>query len=118
VKGQDLDDTVIYKIDIPANRYDLLCIEGIARALRIFQGLEAAPTYAIVEPKERLVMNVKASTKEVRPFVVCAVLRGMKFDDKVYKSFIDLQDKLHQVSCDCFVYLRPKPLHPTCQHNE
>jgi len=99
VKGQDLDDTVIYKIDIPANRYDLLCIEGIARALRIFQGLEAAPTYAIVEPKERLIMNVKASTKEVRPFVVCAVLRGMKFDDKVYKSFIDLQDKLHQNIC-------------------
>ncbi len=40
-KGADLDDTVIYKIEIPANRYDLLCIEGIARALRIFKGLQA-----------------------------------------------------------------------------
>lgn len=29
---------VIYKIDIPANRYDLLCLEGLARALRIFLG--------------------------------------------------------------------------------
>lgn len=34
---------------------------------------------------------VHASTKAVRPFAVAAVLRGMKFDDKVYKSFIDLQ---------------------------
>ena len=29
-------DKVIYKIDVPANRYDLLCIEGIARSLSIF----------------------------------------------------------------------------------
>lgn len=95
----DLDDTVIYKIDIPANRYDLLCIEGIARSLRIFKGLEPAPVYTLVEPAQRQVMHVKASTKEVRPFVVCAVLRGMAFTDKVYKSFIDLQDKLHQNIC-------------------
>lgn len=39
-KGAELDDKVIYKIEIPANRYDLLCIEGIARALRIFKGLQ------------------------------------------------------------------------------
>jgi phenylalanyl-tRNA synthetase beta chain len=98
-KSEDLDDTVIYKIDIPANRYDLLCIEGIARSLRIFKGLQPAPSYRLVEPKKRLTMNVKPSTIEIRPFVVCAVLRGMKFDDKIYKSFIDLQDKLHQNIC-------------------
>lgn len=34
---------VIYKIDVPANRYDILCIEGLARALRIFLELEEAP---------------------------------------------------------------------------
>ena len=27
---------VLFKIDIPANRYDMLCLEGIARALNIF----------------------------------------------------------------------------------
>ena len=34
---------VVYVIAIPANRYDLLCIEGFARAIRVFLGLEAAP---------------------------------------------------------------------------
>lgn len=34
---------VIYKIDVPANRYDILCLEGLARALRIFLELEEAP---------------------------------------------------------------------------
>jgi phenylalanyl-tRNA synthetase beta chain len=27
----------LYKIEIPANRYDLLCVEGLARSLLIFQ---------------------------------------------------------------------------------
>ena len=35
----------------------------------------------------------------MRPYVVCAVLRGIKFDKKRYKSFIDLQEKLHQNIC-------------------
>ena len=34
VKG--LSEEILYKIDIPANRYDMLCLEGISRALNIF----------------------------------------------------------------------------------
>ena len=37
------DDKVIFRIEVPANRYDLLCTEGIATALRVFLGLEPAP---------------------------------------------------------------------------
>ncbi len=38
---------------------------------------------------QRLV--VKPETALVRPFVVAAVLRGVKFDAERYNSFIDLQ---------------------------
>jgi phenylalanyl-tRNA synthetase beta chain len=31
-------EEVIYRIDIPANRYDLLCLEGLTLGIRIFQG--------------------------------------------------------------------------------
>lgn len=31
-------EEVIYKIDIPANRYDLLCLEGLVQGLRVFLG--------------------------------------------------------------------------------
>ena len=91
----------MYKIDVPANRYDLLCMEGIARSLRIFLGLEPAPTYTPIEPAGgRLTMTVEPETARVRPYCVCAVLRGLDFTDKkVYDSFIDLQDKLHQNIC-------------------
>ncbi len=32
------DGSVTYKVDIGANRYDLLCLEGLVRALLIFKG--------------------------------------------------------------------------------
>lgn len=35
---QDIDasEEIIYKIDIPANRYDLLCLESLSTGLLIF----------------------------------------------------------------------------------
>ncbi|KAK4413309.1 Phenylalanine--tRNA ligase beta subunit, cytoplasmic [Sesamum alatum] len=38
-------------------------------------------------------------TSKIRPYVVCAVLRGVTFDEVRYNSFIDLQDRLHQNIC-------------------
>jgi len=93
---------VIYKIDVPANRYDLLCVEGLGRAIRVFLGDAAAPVYEIVKNagKEMEVMNVKTSTtSQIRPFVVCAILRDVTFDERRYQSFIELQDQLHRNLC-------------------
>lgn len=45
----DASEDVIYKIDIPANRYDMLCLEGIARALNIFKGRMPAPKYRLAD---------------------------------------------------------------------
>ena len=36
-------------------------------------------------------MIVRPETALVRPFIVCAVLRGITFDQQRYNSFIDLQ---------------------------
>ena len=104
--GVELDDAlpdaatgrVQYHVAIPANRTDLLCLEGLARALQCFLGLAAPPVYAVLPPRgggAPLVMHVKAATAAVRPYVVCAVLRGVTFDQARYDRFIDLQDKLH-----------------------
>lgn len=97
----DGDEEVIYKIEVPANRYDLLCLEGIAQALRIFNGQQEIPTYKVanISTKSMLKMHVKPETSSIRPYVVCAVLRGLTFDAASYNSFIDLQDKLHQNIC-------------------
>ncbi|KAI9063178.1 phenylalanyl-tRNA synthetase [Trametes sanguinea] len=91
------------KIEIPANRYDLLCIEGISRALRVFLGLDKPPQYKLAYPaggeSALLTTTIEPETKQIRPYFACAVLRNVKFTERSYESFIDLQDKLHQNIC-------------------
>ncbi|UNI21536.1 Phenylalanine--tRNA ligase [Purpureocillium takamizusanense] len=86
------------KIEIPANRYDMLCFEGIALNLNIFRGRMAPPNFRVVEPKNepQQVIKVLPDTTKVRPYVAGAVLRNIKFTQDRYDSFIALQDKLHQ----------------------
>nr|XP_002122110.1 phenylalanine--tRNA ligase beta subunit [Ciona intestinalis] len=96
-KAIGASDAVIYKIDIPANRYDLLCMEGLVQALKVFLKKEPAPNYRCVAPingvKQQI--NVTPLTQQIRPFCVGAVLRNITFTKEGYESFIDLQDKLH-----------------------
>lgn len=94
-------EEVIYRIDIPANRYDMLCLEGIARALNVFRGLSRPPRYRLADMagKAPQRLAIERETALVRPFAVAAVLRGVRFDKSRYDSFIDLQDKLHQNLC-------------------
>ncbi|VUC23327.1 unnamed protein product [Clonostachys rosea] len=86
------------KIEIPANRYDMLCFEGIALNLNIFRGRIPTPNYRVVAPKdeEQYVINVLPETAQVRPLIAGAILRNVKFTKDRYESFISLQDKLHQ----------------------
>lgn len=99
--GIELDEVVTddsgevnYKIDIPANRYDLLCLEGLVRSLLIFQGRMKSPHYRAVSGPHSF--EIRTDTKRIRPFLVAAVLPDITFTQSVYDSFIDLQEKLHQ----------------------
>lgn len=100
-KAAGASEVVEYKVDIPANRYDLLCLEGLVRGLRVFLEKENSPRYKAVAPAsgspQRLV--IQSSTGQVRPHCVAAVLRNIKFTKERYEHFIDLQDKLHQNIC-------------------
>ena len=95
----DMTKVEVYKVEVPANRYDLLCLEGIATALKCYLSKSTFPIYSITKPAKMEKITVKKETKEIRPFVVSAILRNIKFDVQSYNSFIDLQDKLHQNIC-------------------
>ncbi|XP_067898232.1 phenylalanine--tRNA ligase beta subunit [Heterodontus francisci] len=100
-KAEDASDVVLYKIDVPANRYDLLCLEGLARGLQVFKDRIEAPRYTRVGPRKGDMQKliVSKETAQVRPFAVAAVLRNIKFTKDRYDSFIELQEKLHQNIC-------------------
>jgi phenylalanyl-tRNA synthetase beta chain len=86
------------KIEIPANRYDMLCFEGIALMLNIFRGKTSFPNYRLVKPQggKLETLTIHKSTLQVRPYCSAAILRNIKFTQESYESFISLQDKLHQ----------------------
>ena len=101
--GLELDEVVkeddgktTYKIEVGANRYDLLCLEGLVRNLLIFQGKMKVPHYKSIKPKQPQKLTIDSSTASIRPHCLATVLRGVKFTKATYDSFIDLQDKLHQ----------------------
>ncbi|KPI36857.1 Phenylalanine--tRNA ligase beta subunit [Cyphellophora attinorum] len=85
------------KIEIPANRYDMLCFEGIQLMLNIFNHKIQAPMYSLKPPVSGQLetLTVSPECEKVRPYVSGAILRGVTFDAARYASFIDLQDKLH-----------------------
>lgn len=89
------------KIEVPANRYDLLCHQGLILALRTYIGTSPAPTYSLSIPSadQQWKAYVRKETSQIRPFFASAILRGIKFDEQRYKDFIDLQDKLHGNLC-------------------
>lgn len=93
----DASEDIIYKIDIPANRYDLLCLESLSVGLLIFLNKMPIPHYKTIKPKtgmEKIVMSPECL--KIRGHIVAAILRNVTLTQDSYNSFIDLQDKLHQ----------------------
>jgi len=96
----NLSNEYVYKIEVAANRYDLLCVEGIAKAFRVYLGLDTLPRFEVKHSARELQqIIVKPETQSVRPCVVACILRDIRFNLASYNSFIDLQDKLHQNIC-------------------
>ena len=90
--GEDVDmsKVMVYKIEVPANRYDLLCLEGIATALRCYLSNEKAPVYKLKVPEKLERITVKPEVDAIRPYTVGCILRNVNFNIQTYNSFIDL----------------------------
>ncbi|KAF3824100.1 hypothetical protein GH733_008385 [Mirounga leonina] len=99
-KAEGASDVVLYKIDVPANRYDLLCLEGLVRGFQVFKERIKAPVYKRVMPNGEIQkLIITEETAKIRPYAVAAVLRNIKFTKDRYDSFMELQEKLHQNIC-------------------
>ena len=100
-EGEHLSTEVLYKIEVGANRYDLLCLEGLALALRVFLKKQKMPDIKPLNvlPEEERQLIVYDSVNEVRPVGLSAILRDINFTNETLKGFMDLQDKLHNNIC-------------------
>ncbi len=76
------------------NRPDLWSTEGVAREIAGRFGKKGCPKYDVA--KGSLVVNVdgKSQIKDVRPFTVCAVVKGLEMTNAVILQMIQLQEKI------------------------
>lgn len=76
------------------NRPDMYCVEGIARSMRAFLGIEPGmKEYDVEETDIRVITDPSVAT--VRPYILCAAVFDLDIDDRFIKSLMELQEKLH-----------------------
>ena len=99
--GSHLSNEILYKIEVAANRYDLLCLEGLALALKVFLEKEPMPVFKPLNvlPESERQLIYEPSVEDVRAFGLAAILRGINFTNDTLKGFMELQDKLHNNIC-------------------
>ncbi|WP_321210843.1 phenylalanine--tRNA ligase subunit beta [Methanothermobacter sp. DP] len=92
---EDFDDEGI-KVEFFPNRPDLLSVEGVARSLRGFLGIETGmPRYDVLESD--IEVTVDESVLNVRPHLGMAVIENVRFTDKKLKQVMEFQEDLHWV---------------------
>ena len=94
--GSDIDsvDGDEMNIEFFPNRPDLYSVEGVARAVRNFIGKDKGLASYEVKPGE-IVLKVDESVKDIRPFIVSGIVRGVTMTDELIASLMEAQEKLH-----------------------
>lgn len=85
-------------VEITSDRPDMLSTEGLARALKGFLEMELGPpTYKTKETN--IVVKVDETVSSVRPYIACAIIRGIEMSDPLIRQIMQLQEKLHITHC-------------------
>ena len=88
-----LEDTEL-KIEITAEKMDMISTVGIARAINYFRGYETTlPNYEL--KKGKLEVHVKESANKVRPKTVAAIIRNAPMNQELLDELIEIQEKIH-----------------------
>src|SRR4030067_2998326 len=95
VKLYDQNEGIVSIERKDTNRPDLWGIEGLARALRGFQGWERGlKTYRVGKPI--VDVHVDSRLAKIRPFIGCAVIKNVQLTDTIIRGLMRMQDKLDQ----------------------
>ena len=96
--GADMHDTDEGADDMSVeffpNRPDLYSAEGLARSLRSFLDIHPGMKKYEVEHTD-IQVTIDKSVKSLRPYFLCGAVFDVVIDDKILKSMMELQEKLH-----------------------
>ncbi len=78
-------------VDITPDHIEMFTVEGSGRAISHFLGISKPKKYSINDSKDTLsVDNVPG-----RPYVVAGIVKGVTLDEKIIKTFVQAQEKIH-----------------------
>ena len=95
-----------WDIEVYPNRPDLLSVEGLARAYKgYFEQDTGLKEFHVEQPTDDeedgdaedagIQVEKNKTVEDVRPFIGCAVVRGLELNEKMINGLIQLQEKLH-----------------------
>ena len=94
IKGESEDKDPELKIEITAEKMDLISTVGIARAIKYYRGYETKlPTYDIKSSGLKVIVD--KSVEQVRPKTVAALLKDVPLTQEVLDEMIKIQEKMH-----------------------
>lgn len=94
--GCDIERIESDHVDIEffPNRPDLYSTEGVARAIKGFLDIETGLREFDVRPSG-IRISRNSQIKNIRPYLACSVVRGMRFNSRSIESLMALQESLH-----------------------
>ncbi|MEW6011750.1 MAG: phenylalanine--tRNA ligase subunit beta [Methanobacterium sp.] len=92
---EDFDEESV-KVEFFPNRPDQLSIEGVARSLKGFLGMEKGMPHYNTEFSGMKVF-VDEELALIRPYISFALVKNIKMDDKKLKQIMEFQEDLHWV---------------------
>lgn len=94
--GSDIERVEEDHVDVEffPSRPDLFSVEGVARAMKGFLGLEKGlPAYHVTP--SGISFSVDPQLASIRPYLGTAVIRGISLDEEAILSLMGLQEALH-----------------------
>ncbi len=95
VEGIDNNE---FSVEVNPNRPDMLSVEGLARAFSSFINVKTGLRTYKAE-KSIYFVKVHSTTRQIRPYIVSAIVTNVKMTDEFIKSLMQIQEKLHITHC-------------------
>ncbi|MFO7991291.1 MAG: phenylalanine--tRNA ligase subunit beta [Thermoplasmata archaeon] len=83
-----------WSLEVFPDRCDMLSVEGISRAVKGFLGKDTG-LIKYDTKRSDIETSVELSVQDVRPYIVTAVIKEVELNDRLLKSLMNIQEKLH-----------------------
>ncbi len=94
LKGVTDEENPELKIELTAEKLDMISVVGIARAIKYYKGFEKElPNYSIIKGNNSLIID--DSVNESRPKAVSAIIRDAPMSKEFLDEIIEIQEKIH-----------------------